>query len=274
MTDEERNFRHREFWLWEFVRRNVGYRRDYDAFVQIWEQFTPIKNYRRGDIFATLVTLQGLANLDLVEPTKRDKIHAHFPSITTAISGFAEKYGRSPKDYTEGHEAEEILVALLAGDESILDNYTDYEQRPVATEHEELGSGKVQLVIDLGRNLDMILKEVTAIYYDCKYQDPEAKLRREIGQAREECVRQAIKEQGGRLRAANLPRACGLCIYDQQVANPGESLHAITKQFLDKFEAQLGLIPGQRSLFDVKRLSDLYKVIQSSVDQIQFKPLT
>lgn len=76
MTDEERNFRHRKFWLWEFTRRNEEYRRDYDVFAQTWEQFTPIKNYRREDIFETLVKLQGHADLDLVEPTKRDKIHA------------------------------------------------------------------------------------------------------------------------------------------------------------------------------------------------------
>lgn len=273
MTDEERNFRHKEFWLWEFARRNEGYRRDYDAFVHIWEQFTPIKNYRREDIFATLVTLQGYAHLDLVEPTKRNKIHAHFPDITKAISGFAEKYGRSPKDYAAGCGAEEIFVALLAGDESMLDNYTDYERRPVATEHEELGSGKVQLVMDINRSLEMILKEVTAIYYDCKYQDPESKSRREVDQARDDCTRQAVKEAGGRTRSANLPRACGLWVYDHMANNPGMALHTATEHFFSKFQKLVKQARGQRSLLDSKRISDLYKVIKASVGGIIFKPL-
>ncbi|MEL7640002.1 MAG: hypothetical protein AAGU21_10205 [Solidesulfovibrio sp.] len=270
MTDDEKRFRHREFWLWEFARRNEQYQRDYDAFVQVWRQYTSAKNYIPEAIYAVLLSIKGIADLGFVDNQKADRVNRFVDEVSAEIEIFVDKHKRLPKDYKNGFNAEEMLKRLLENDEGMFDSYVDFELHAVATPSLEVKDSKVAVVIDTNMKIEQVINEVSFIYYNNKYQDPMKAIAKDVTDSLIACKRYEINELGKRIRSANLPRSCGTWMFDHMARDNELSEKEVVIKFIEKYAADISDKLGVRSMDDERRCLNLLKKIKESVEKIQY----
>jgi hypothetical protein len=228
------------FWLWEYIRRNEEYRELYreldckkkeDAvkdnklvFISLDKQgflnaqHNPPKKITYSK--AVMELMKEFKNKFLIEPYNYyyDGKNKKFPTPDEIIENIDEYdnfifTGKRPHFFPKDGNSVTILGPVLVPD------YT------------------IQVVIDLNKDITLILQEIKYLYYKNIYTSVSSKMnnKKEYESSEKELQRYILKELVKKPTwQSNLIRAYGLWLYDYLIINPGVSVNKAIRELLNR----------------------------------------
>jgi len=281
-----------DFWLWEYQRRNLKYREDFDRFCRFREHHVE-ELTRDGKLSADFWNKHGL-NVDalrlrvikeefidntIVDKEFRKKCIEAKRDIFLLLKIFVGSHGIMPKDYNDGPNSKDILEKAKANDIAFFAN-SEIVRYPKLSSKVLRSSGKKVIVeLDLSQTIKVVLAEIEKIFFDEKTADKEDDLFGEskyVFDAWEKLRKIELKASFGntkkkrRIRADILPRAFGLCLYD----NVGKNKSKGVAEFAQNIVQNDTVLSMKKSKNDDSHLFKLMENARECVKKVQIIPLT
>jgi len=267
------------FWLWEYQRRNAGYRKAYDRYLQKLKKH----NLTEDDL---LITKEQRAKF-----TKED--WEALQEISREREAFFREFKTAPKDYRIREDpANLIRKAFVKGDYP----ESDFTISKEIIEIKDYKWPVLTLEVNLKDDLDLILKELSFNYHNLKFNryvsdienctdiDEIHWLSEKVQQADKELFesREKLKRRGQPPR--DLPRAVGLWLWDKLSSfkeGRGQTEKAISAfsfeiekedgQFSD--EKGDSLFPQNGAYFGYDHLTRIVKQTRKCIKNVQGLPM-
>ena len=268
------NLRHTEFWIWEFMRRNEQYRKEYNEIIRALREISSYGDAQRPSEELIEYYLCGLDiadELDLnVSAPKQARI-----KLKDMLGIFLSKYRRYPRDPELGFNSDDILKDVLSRDQIIINSFVSFTIPELRTKLVKQAEEKLLLYVNITTPLDLVLKEVKYHYLKSSSMldyisdgEHEKQAYAALTEIREYHVQGKGDISSSYKKKRNITkayaRAIGIWIYDYAQSNSNKITHAI-EALLEKYGKSLEALG--KTYTDEQRIRKLYNITKRSISE-------